>query len=162
MADQAAGGADNIAVLDTAAGEVDASLFAQRIVPVLGELLRRFRALDPHTPVTYYSRGTGPQQWRALDGLPIACLGVDWRHELAQVLREFGDRWCIQGNVDPDWLLLPGPEMETRVRAVFESVLALPAALRAAWICGLGHGILQKTPEANVRRFVQLQRELFG
>jgi uroporphyrinogen decarboxylase len=162
MADQAAAGADNVAVLDTAAGEIDAALFADRIVPVLAELLRRFRALDARTPVTYYSRGTGPQQWRALEGLPIACLGVDWRHDLSRVLTEFGDRYCIQGNVDPDWLLLPTAEMETRVRRVFESVRALPAALRAAWICGLGHGILQKTPETNVRRFVTLQRELFG
>jgi len=162
MADQAAGGADNIAVLDTAAGEVDPVLFQERIVPVLAQLLARFRKLDARTPVTYYSRGTGPQQWRALAGLPIACLGVDWRHDLAEVLGEFGGSHCIQGNVDPDWLLLPANEMETRVRAVFARVLALPAALRAAWICGLGHGILQKTPEANVRRFVEIQRELFG
>ena len=162
MADQAAGGADNIAVLDTAAGEIDASLFKERVVPVLADLLARFRKLDAHTPVTYYSRGTGPEQWRALVGLPIAYLGVDWRHDLAQVLDEFTDRYCIQGNIDPDWMLLPTAEMEARVRAVFAKVLALPAARRAAWICGLGHGILQKTPEANVRRFVQLQRELFG
>jgi uroporphyrinogen decarboxylase len=162
MADQAAAGADNIAVLDTAAGEIGAALFAARVVPVLRELLARFRRLDAHTPVTYYSRGTGPAQWRALDGLPIACLGIDWRHDLAQVLTEFGDRYAIQGNVDPEWMLLPQTEMESRVRGVFERVLALPAARRSGWICGLGHGILQKTPEANVRRFVALQRELFG
>jgi len=162
MADQAAAGADNVAVLDTAAGEVDATVFASRIVPVLGELLARFRKLDARTPVTYYSRGTGPAQWRALEGLPIACLGIDWRHDLAEVLTAFGDRWAIQGNVDPEWLLLPATEMETRVRGVFERVLALPASAREGWICGLGHGILQKTPEANVRRFVTLQRELFG
>jgi uroporphyrinogen decarboxylase len=162
MADQAAGGADNIAVLDTAAGEIDADLFASRVVPVLRELLARFRKLDAHTPVTYYSRGTGPVQWRALDGLPIACLGIDWRHDLARVLTEFGDQYCIQGNVDPDWMLLPAVEMEARVRAVFDTVRALPALRRQGWICGLGHGILQKTPEANVRRFVQLEREMFG
>jgi uroporphyrinogen decarboxylase len=34
--------------------------------------------------------------------------------------------------------------------------------LRRGWVCGLGHGILQKTPEDNVRRFVALQREIFG
>ena len=27
----------------------------------------------------------------------------------------------------------------------------LPAALRAGWVCGLGHGVLQHTPEDNVR-----------
>jgi uroporphyrinogen decarboxylase len=162
MADQAAAGAENVAVLDTAAGEVDAATFRDRIVPVLRELLARFRRIDPRTPVTYYSRGTGPEQWRALEGLPIAALGIDWRHDLAKVLAGFTDRWCIQGNIDPEWMLLPTAEMEARVRKVFESVRALPAACRAAWICGLGHGILQKTPEANVRRFVQLQREVFA
>jgi uroporphyrinogen decarboxylase len=162
MADQAAAGADTIAVLDTAAGEVGAEVFSSRIVPVLDELLARFRKLDPRTPVTYYSRGTGPTQWRSLESLPIACLGIDWRHDLARVLDEFTDRWCIQGNVDPDWLLLPTAEMEERIRGVFAGVLALPVARRAAWVCGLGHGILQKTPEANVRRFVEVQRELFG
>ena len=162
MADQAAAGAETVAVLDTAAGEVSADVFATRIVPVLRELLARFRRLDPRTPVTYYSRGTGPVQWRALDGAPIACLGVDWRHDLADVLREFGERYAIQGNIDPDWMLLPTPEMEARVRDVWDRVRALRPALRHGWICGLGHGILQKTPEANVRRFVELQRELFG
>ena len=78
------------------------------------------------------------------------------------MLRDFGDRYCIQGNIDPEWMLLPQSEMETRVRAVFERVRALPPESRRGWICGLGHGILQKTPEANVRRFVQLQREMFG
>jgi uroporphyrinogen decarboxylase len=39
---------------------------------------------------------------------------------------------------------------------------ALPAELRRGWICGLGHGVLQRTPEANVRRFVTLQREILG
>ena len=162
MADQAAGGADNIAVLDTAAGEVDADVFATRIVPVLGELLRRFRALDPHTPVTYYSRGTGPAYWDQLTELPFQCLGVDWRHDIGEVLQRYGDRWAIQGNVDPEWLHLTAAELESRLREYFARVRALPAALRRGWICGLGHGILQRTPEANVRRFVTLQREIFG
>jgi uroporphyrinogen decarboxylase len=38
----------------------------------------------------------------------------------------------------------------------------LPAQQRRGWICGLGHGVLQKTPETHVRRFVSLQREIFG
>ncbi len=44
----------------------------------------------------------------------------------------------------------------------FSRMKALPAELRRGWICGLGHGVLQRTPEANVRRFVSLQREILG
>ena len=118
--------------------------------------------LDPATPVTYYSRGTGPAHWDALTGLPIQCLGIDWNHDIGEVLTRYGERWSIQGNVDPQWLHLPGDELERRLRAYFGALKALPPERRRGWICGLGHGVLQRTPEANVLRFIALQREIFG
>ncbi|MEP7313906.1 MAG: uroporphyrinogen decarboxylase family protein [Pseudomonadota bacterium] len=162
MADQAEGGAECIAVLDTAAGELGPADFARHVVPVLRTLLAKFRALNPTTPVTYYSRGTGPAHWDNLQGLPFQCLGVDWRHDIVDILTAYGETWCIQGNVDPDWLLLPPAELEARLRALFTRVKALPAKLRAGWICGLGHGVLQKTPESNVHLFLKIQREMFA
>ncbi len=78
------------------------------------------------------------------------------------MLKQYGGRWAIQGNVDPEWLHLPTDELERRLREYFGRVKALPADLRRGWVCGLGHGILQRTPEINVRRFVALQREIFG
>jgi uroporphyrinogen decarboxylase len=162
MHQQTAAGAENLALFDTAAGEVDAQTYRTHIVPVLADLLQRFRALDPSTPVTYYSRGTGPAHWDALGDLPIQCLGIDWNHHMPDVLTRYGERWCIQGNVDPQWLHLPGEELERRLRDYFNEMLALPASARRGWICGLGHGVLQKTPESNVRRFIAIQREMFG
>jgi uroporphyrinogen decarboxylase len=162
MALQSQAGAECIALFDTAAGEIDVATYGSHVVPVLADLLARFRQLDPATPVTYYSRGTGPAYWELLRDLPFQCLGIDWRHDLGAVLQRYGDRWTIQGNVDPEWLHLPAADLEARLREYFGRVRALPAALRRGWICGLGHGVLQKTPEANVRRFVTLQRELFG
>lgn len=162
MALQSGAGAECVAIFDTAAGEIDAGLYGRRVAPVLTQLLARFRKLDAHTPVTYYSRGTGPAFWDQLKDLPFQCLGIDWRHDVTQVLAQYGDRWCIQGNVDPEWLHLPLASLEQRLREYFGRVHALPAALRRGWICGLGHGVLQRTPEINVRRFVELQREIFG
>jgi uroporphyrinogen decarboxylase len=162
MALQSRAGAEVVALFDTAAGEIDAATYGRHVVPVLADLLARFRKLDPHTPVTYYSRGTGPQYWDQLKGLPFQCLGIDWRHDITEVLAKYGDRWAIQGNVDPEWLHLPYAELEARLVEWFGRVKALPAELRRGWICGLGHGVLQRTPEANVRRFVTLQREIFG
>ena len=162
MALQARAGAEVVALFDTAAGEIDATLYREQVVPVLADLLARFRKLDPTTPVTYYSRGTGPAHWDSLDGLPFQCLGIDWRHDLVEVLQRYGDRYAIQGNVDPDWLLLPAAELEQRLRAWFAPLQQLTVQQRQGWICGLGHGILQKTPEANVRLFLKIQRELFA
>jgi uroporphyrinogen decarboxylase len=162
MALQARAGADTIAVLDTCAGEIDAQTYREVVVPALSALFERYQRLCPNVPITYYSKGTGPEYWDALRALPIAALGVDWRHDIAQVLTRYGDQWAIQGNVDPQWLFLDAAELERRLREVFARVKALPASARRGWICGLGHGVLPKTPESNVKLFLKLQHEIFG
>jgi uroporphyrinogen decarboxylase len=162
MALQARAGADTIAVLDTCAGEFDPETYRRQVVPVLKALFEKYRALVPDVPITYYSKGSGPAHWQSLRGLPIACLGIDWRHDIAQVLLEWGNDWAIQGNVDPEWLFLEPRELERRLREVFGRVKSLPGEARRGWVCGLGHGVLQKTPEDNVRLFVRVQREIFG
>jgi uroporphyrinogen decarboxylase len=159
---QAQAGADCVALFDTAAGALDPAQFARHVARPLAQLLTLFRRSCPATPLIYYSRDTGPAHWRALDALNLQCLGVDWRHDLADTLQVQTRRWCVQGNIDPEWLLLPAVELEARVRRVFARVAALPAAARAAWVCGLGHGVLQHTPEDNVRLVIRLQREVFA
>lgn len=162
MAIQARAGADTIAVLDTCAGEFSSEVYREKIVPVLRELFGRFGSRCPETPITYYSKGTGEKHWDSLRGLPIGAVGVDWNHDISQVLAKYGNEWAIQGNVDPQWLFLDPAELELRLRQVFGRVLELPAQARKGWVCGLGHGILPKTPEDNVRLFIRLQREMFS
>jgi uroporphyrinogen decarboxylase len=159
---QARAGADCVALFDTAAGSLDPAQFARHAVAPLARVVERFRESCPRTPLIYYSRDTGPDHWRALESLDLQCLGVDWRSDLADTLSAQTPRWCVQGNLDPDWLLLPAADLEARVRAVFARVAALPAPARAAWVCGLGHGVLPQTPEANVHLVLNIQREIFS
>jgi uroporphyrinogen decarboxylase len=162
MALQAAGGAECIALFDTAAGALSPAQFAEHIAGPLAQVVAEFRRAHPTVPLIYYSRETGPAHWAALDALDLQCLGIDWRHDLAATLRLQTPRWCVQGNLDPEWLLLPAPELESRVRAVFSKVLGLPAEVRAAWVCGLGHGVLQHVPEDNIRLVLRIQHEMFA
>jgi uroporphyrinogen decarboxylase len=162
MALQARSGADTVAVLDTCAGEIDSDSYAAYVVPVMRELFYRFQKLCPESPIAYYSKGTGPEHWDRLKMLPIAYLGIDWNHDIADVLKNYGSRWAIQGNIDPHWLFVEPVELEKRIRKIFTSVLALPQEARQGWICGLGHGVLPKTPEANVKLFLRVQREMFS
>jgi uroporphyrinogen decarboxylase len=162
MVIQAEAGADCIALFDTAAGTLNPAHFAAHAAGPLADTIELFRQQCPRIPLIYYSRETGPEHWAALRPLNIQCMGVDWRHDLASTLREQTSRWCLQGNIDPEWLHLPAAELEFKVRAVFEHVLALPPATRAAWVCGLGHGVLQHTPEENVHLVLRVQREMFA
>jgi uroporphyrinogen decarboxylase len=162
MALQHRAGADTVAVLDTCAGEFSPEIYKDRVVPVLRELFRKFQTLCPDTPISYYSKGSGPAHWEALVDTPIGYLGIDWHHDIAEALERWGDRFAIQGNIDPQWLFFAPAELEHRLREVFGRAKALPAKARRGWICGLGHGVLPETPENNVRLFLKLQKEIFS
>ncbi|HEY3809678.1 MAG TPA: uroporphyrinogen decarboxylase family protein [Steroidobacteraceae bacterium] len=162
MALQAQAGADCVAIFDTAAGTLTPAQFARYAASPVANVVRAFRERCPDTPVIYYSRDTGPPHWAALRHIDLQCLGIDWRHDLVDVLRTQQGQRSVQGNIDPHWLLLPPAELESKLRASFERLLAQPAGLRAGWVCGLGHGVLQTTPEPNVKLAVRVQREMFG
>lgn len=159
---QAKAGATTVAVLDTCAGELDPQTYRERAVPYLKSIFEKFKAHCPDVPLVYYSKGTGPDHWQHLVELPFSCLGIDWRQDLVRVLNEWGDRWAIQGNVDPCWLFLQPEELTRRLTHFFERVKSVPLSKRQGWICGLGHGVLPKTPESNVRLFLDLQKKFFG
>lgn len=158
---QAQSGADAIAVLDTCAGEFDSDLYRDQVVPVLRIVFEKFTERSS-IPIVYYSKNTGPAYWESLKSLPISCLGIDWKHSLVDTLRNWSEHFAIQGNVDPHWLFLETFELEKRLRTLFESVKNLPLNYRQGWVCGLGHGVLPKTPEANVHAFLRIQKEIFS
>jgi uroporphyrinogen decarboxylase len=159
---QASSGADAVAVMDTCAGEVEPWLYREIVVPTLKEVLVQFRRRHPNTPVVYYSKGTGPWHWQHLEDLPFECLGIDWNHSIAEVLHTWGKKWSIQGNFDPHLMLLPEQACQKEIEKFFEPILKLPSENLKGWVCGLGHGVLQWTPEQNVRNFLSYQKEIFA
>ena len=158
---QARNGADAVAVMDTCAGEVEPALYREVVVPTLREVLVQFKRRHPNTPVVYYSKKTGPFHWQHLHSVPFECLGIDWHPDLSSVLNEFGAQWSIQGNFDPNLMLLPEQACMKEIERFFEPILKLPREKLAGWVCGLGHGVLQWTPEQNVRNFLKYQKEIF-
>ena len=148
-------GADCVAIFDTAAGTLEPGEFARQAAPALAAVVREFRARCPHTPLIYYSRDTGPGALGGAARHRLAVPGYRLAARSGRGAAAQSERWGVQGNIDPQWLLLPPAELEARLRALFARVLALPAAQRAAWVCGLGHGVLQHTPEDNVRLVLQ-------
>ncbi len=126
------------------------------------QLFERFHQLCPGFPITYYSKKTDQTYWQTLVDLPVSAIGIDWHPHLARTLEKWSDRFAIQGNIDPEWLFLPEGELKQRLRSVFKEVAELPPRARRGWICGLGHGVLPKTPESSVRLFMRIQKEMFG
>ncbi|MBC7395859.1 MAG: uroporphyrinogen decarboxylase [Bdellovibrionales bacterium] len=159
---QAKNGADAVAMMDTCAGEIDPALYREVVVPAIRDVLIQFRRRHPNTPVVYYSKGTGPWHWQHLESLPFECLGVDWKTPMAETLQNFGSKWSIQGNFDPNLMLLPEQACLKEIEKFFDPILKLPREKLQGWVCGLGHGVIQWTPEENVRNFLRYQKEVFS
>jgi uroporphyrinogen decarboxylase len=157
---QAEGGAQAVALFDTAAGELSPFDYQEHVVPMLTKVIKEFKKLSPETKIIYYSKHTQLHHLKHLKGLPLDVLGIDWRCDLIEIQKYFPECY-IQGNFDPIWLHLPLGVMEDKLRRWHQDLKAR-GLNPERWICGLGHGVTIQTPEANVRRAVQIVHDEFG
>jgi uroporphyrinogen decarboxylase len=149
------GGAELVMVFDTAAGELSPALYQQRVLPQLKRLADRF----PNR-LGYYARGT---TWDHHDhsALSWAGEGRDHRWSLSRLLKSPQRRGFLQGNFDQALLFQDFESFKKSLKDWLDPILALSPEEQRGWICGLGHGVLPKTPEAHVRFFVDFVRRSF-
>ncbi|MBP9681521.1 MAG: uroporphyrinogen decarboxylase [Bacteriovorax sp.] len=160
MSLQAEGGANAICLFDTAVGELTLPDFKEFIIPVLRTLSAEFKKIHPQTKIVYYSKLTHLNYLQAIEDKNIDVLGIDWRMSLKEALKSLGQDYMIQGNIDPSYLHYDWPILEKKL-AQFWNTLADTNLPLDRWICGLGHGVLQHTPEKNVRDTVKYIHDHF-
>ncbi len=156
---QLKGGVEAVMIFDTSAGELDPELFTELVTPALRELTRAFPG-----KVGYYAKGIQAAHLRSsvFQSEEIAGVGYDHRWDLRDVLKGPRiTRGFVQGNFDQSLLFLPADQFEERAVRYLKGIKTLSEKERCGWVSGLGHGVLPGTPEANVRRLVQLVREVF-
>lgn len=156
---QAENGADAICLFDTAVGELTKDDFCEFVLPKIKEVTEKFKSEYPDKKIVYYSKLTHIDYLEMIDDKNIDVLGIDWRVNIEDALNTLSDRYYIQGNLDPSHLHLPWEQLEKKWMALWEKVEKTGKANR--WICGLGHGVLQHTPEENVKNSVALIHERF-
>lgn len=150
---QAEGGAQAVCIFDTAVGELTLKDFKNYALPKLKIMTKEFKKSYPDVKIIYYSRNTHVNYLHAIEDDNIDVLGVDWRHTLPEVLNTFSKDYMIQGNFDPCWLHLPWAECEKNLEVFYKELTDANCDL-SRWICGLGHGVLQHTPQENVKNTI--------
>lgn len=158
LVNQAKSGADCLSLFDTAVGEICPAEFQEFVLPKLKYVTKQIKLASPNTKIIYYSKHTNPEYFRLIQDENIDVLGVDWRNNLPEVLKEFGKDYYIQGNIDPSWLHYESDVLKNRLQKYWESVQNSGGDL-SKWIFGLGHGVLVKTPEENVQDTVKFVHE---
>jgi uroporphyrinogen decarboxylase len=153
------GGAETVMIFDTAAGEISPEIYQRDIVPQLEKMIRAFPSR-----VGYYSKGTQKCffEGSAMMQLPWAGMGFDHRWSLTKEVLGWHKMGFIQGNFDQALLHMDTANFQKELRSYLAPFAKLTPDERAGWVCGLGHGVLPKTPVEHVRSFVKIVRETFA
>lgn len=151
------GGAEVVMIFDTAAGEVSPSFFQNHIQPYIEKISQAF----PNR-IGYYSKGTQDIFFNAkFKELPLAGQGFDHRNDINNCFK-LNTKGFVQGNFDQALLHMDPSDLKKELATYINNVKRISVNDRAGWVCGLGHGILPKTPEQNVKYFIETIRKEFN
>lgn len=151
------GGAEVVMIFDTAAGEVSPQVFSAYLEPYLNSLANKFPG-----KLGYYAKGTTESCMKNIfQQKHWAGFGVDHRWNLPLQLQQKRVGF-LQGNFDQAMLFQDKADFKKSLQHYLEPYLHMTPEQRAGWVCGLGHGVLPKTPEDNVRTFISTVREVFA
>lgn len=131
-------GADAIQIFDSWASVLSGPEYETFSLSYIREVVRR---LPANAPVILYAKGKSAEA-ASLAATGVPCLGVDWTMPLSKVRVLAGRPICLQGNLDPEFIV---GSPEAAVKAT--KAILIDNAGDPGHIFNLGHGI---TPDAKI------------
>ncbi|HYC78385.1 MAG TPA: uroporphyrinogen decarboxylase [Planctomycetota bacterium] len=147
---QVEAGADALQIFESWGGELDARTYRARVLPHLERLTTAAKSLGVPT-IVFCNGGSHLLDVFAEAGPDV--LSLDWRADARAAVARFGDRFALQGNLDPG-ALLAGPEAAAReAHAVLDAFVDAPGH-----VFNLGAGLTPQVPVASVQAVVDAVR----
>jgi uroporphyrinogen decarboxylase len=148
---QIQGGADCLCLFDTAAGELSFQDYQKYLLNWKKPIFCELKKFSPKTKLISFTKHTHEHYFEDLDPEWLDVIALDWRHDLAGIIKRKSKQFYIQGNLDPVWIHLPWEKLKLNLDHYFSNLQAQGVDL-SRWIFGLGHGVLPQTPETNVKK----------
>src|SRR5262249_428205 len=146
LAAQAKAGADCLQIFESWSQDLPEAMFERLIIAPTAKLVKRLRALGVPAPVIGFPRGSGAQLGRYARETGVSALGVDYQTPASFARDQAPVGMPLQGNLDPQLLVVGGKALEQGVRDT------LAAFKDSPHIFNLGHGI---TPDATPENVAQ-------
>ena len=144
-------GVDVVQIFDSWAGALEKSKYFEFSWNYMKEIAAHIKANYPHIPIIMFPKGI-PAYLDDIDG-DFDVFGVDWSTPMALAKEKLGDKYVLQGNMEPCRLYSK--------EATKECVTSLAETMKdGRHIFNLGHGILPDVPVENAKYFVKLCQEV--
>jgi uroporphyrinogen decarboxylase len=136
---QVAAGAKALQVFDSWVGALSPEDYMQYVYPTMKRIFKELAVLTG-VPKIYFGVGSGEllSLWSSFDADVI---GLDWRVSIREGRIRTGERYAIQGNLDPTLLLAPWSVLEAKAKEIIDQGLEQPG-----FVFNLGHGVFPEAP----------------
>lgn len=148
---QIAAGAQAVQLFDSWAGALSLADYEHYVLP---HSKRIFAAIGDVVPKIHFGVGT-TLLLESMGSAGADVVGVDWRTPLDDATARLGEKYAVQGNLDPAVLFADWPVIEREVRRILAEGAKAPGH-----IFNLGHGVLPGTDPDKLTRVVALVHEL--
>lgn len=150
LAAQANAGADCLQIFESWAEGLTPHQFQRAVLEPTRKLVNRVRELGVVVPIIGFPRGAGAQIGAYAHETGVTAIGIDTQTPADFAIQATPDRMPLQGNLDPQSLVVGGEAMDQAARDVLIAFKDTPH------IFNLGHGITpQATPE-NMERLIKV------
>ena len=151
MEKQIESGIDVVQIFDSWAAAIEPSKYDEFSWRYMVEIADYLKSKYPDTPIIMFPKGVPSFLDQVYGNFDV--FGVDWSTPMELAKEKLGDRYVLQGNMEPCRLY--------NKEATRESVESLAKTMRdGRHIFNLGHGILPDVPVENAKYFVKLCQEV--
>jgi len=148
MEKQIESGVDVVQIFDSWAAAIEPSKYDEFSWKYMVEIAEYLKEKYPHIPVIMFPKGVTAFIERGLVYGNFDVFGVDWGTPMALAKEKLGDRYVLQGNMEPCRLY-----SQEATTACVEAIQEIMGGKRH--IFNLGHGILPDVPVENAKHFVK-------
>jgi uroporphyrinogen decarboxylase len=144
-------GVEAVQLFESCAGILPEPFFQRWCIQPVARIVKTLRLAHPNVPIIAFPRAAGLLYDGYVPKTQVDCVGLDstvplrWASEAIQ--RRLNR--CIQGNLDPQMLVVGGEQMAVEVERI------LRAATQGAFVFNLGHGVLKTTPPDHAAALVR-------
>ncbi len=144
-------GVNVVQIFDSWASAIEKSAYFEFSWRYIKEIVSYIKEKYPHIPIIVFPKGIGTYL-DDIDG-DFDVFGVDWGTPMSLAKEKLGERYVLQGNMEP--CRLYSKEMTK------ESVFSIANTMKEGrHIFNLGHGILPDVSVENAKYFVSLVQEI--
>ncbi|MFZ9659635.1 MAG: uroporphyrinogen decarboxylase [Arcobacteraceae bacterium] len=147
MEKQIESGIDVVQIFDSWAAAIEPSKYNEFSWSYMVEIADYLKSKYPNTPIIMFPKGVSAFVERGLVYGNFDVFGVDWGTPMAMAKEKLGDKYVLQGNMEPCRLY-----DKVATTQCVEGIHSIMGGKRH--IFNLGHGILPDVPVENAKHFV--------